>query len=91
MCQSNVILGVHEKVYVVEINGKMFLISVKSILSTDGILVEYSGLEVSWMTKACFPSVVNPMDAATIKISISLVIDKVILLSVEKHRPIALK
>lgn len=74
MFQSNVVLGVHEKVCVVEINGKMFfsLISVRSILSIDGRLTEYSGLEVSWMTKACFPSVVNPMDAANIKISISL-------------------
>lgn len=76
--QSNVILGVHEKACLVEINGKMFcsLISVRSILSI-GVLdskltEEYSWLEVSfWMTKTCFPSVVNHMDVANIKIYIS--------------------
>lgn len=79
MFQSSVILGVHEKVCLVEMNGKMFfsLISVRSILLI-GILdsrltEEYSWLEVSfWMTKACFLSVVNQMEVASIKIYISL-------------------
>lgn len=74
------LLGVHEKAYLVKIDGKMFfsLISVRCIPLLIGILdsrlaeEEYSLLEVSfWMTKARSHSVINHMDVENIKIYIS--------------------
>lgn len=71
------LLAVHEKSYLVKIDGKIFfsLISVRCIPLLIGILdsrlteEEYCWLEVSfWMTKALSHSVINHMDVETIKI-----------------------